>query len=164
MGAGTATNYAALKDNENTISFSEQFKNNAYQYLGLSLSIPVFDRFSLRSDVKKAKLNVLQAKTDFLKNSQQLYNEISQNYQELESVLAEYNQLVKQVDFSAVAYNAAEKKMTQGLISVIELYDSKNILAQAKSDLLRTKLQYTIKKKTIDFYLGKPVFEISITE
>jgi outer membrane protein len=54
--------------------------------------------------------------------------------------------------------------MTQGLISVIELYDSKNILAQAKSDLLRTKLQYTIKKKTIDFYLGKPVFEISITE
>jgi outer membrane protein TolC len=135
-------------------------KNNAYQYVGVSLSIPVFDRLSLRSDVKLAKLNYLQAETEFEKTSQQLYNEINQDYQDVESYLAEYKQLVKQVDFAEVAYKAAEKKLAQGLISVIELYDSKNILAQAKSDLLRTKLFYTIKRKTIDIYLGEPVFKV----
>ena len=103
-------------------------------------------------------MSYLQAQTELEKTSQELLNEITQNSQELESFMAEYNQLVKQVDFAQVAYNAAEKKLDQGLISIIELYDSKNILAQAKSDLLRTKLQYTIKQKTIDVYLGKPVF------
>jgi len=160
MSGGYATNYSKLKGNDNTESFKDQLKNNAYQYVGVSLSIPVFDRLSLRSDVKLAKLNYLQAETEFEKTSQQLYNEINQDYQDVESYLAEYKQLVKQVDFAEVAYKAAEKKLAQGLISVIELYDSKNILAQAKSDLLRTKLFYTIKRKTIDIYLGEPVFKV----
>ena len=162
MGAGTATNFAALKDNENTISFQSQFKNNAYQYVGISLSIPLFEQFNFRSNVKKARLNVLQAETEFEKTNQQLFNEIHSNVQEMQSFLSEYQQLQKQVEFALFAYEAAEKKMAQGLINVIEFYDSKNILAQAKSDLLRTKLQYIIKEKTIDFYLGKTVFKTEL--
>ena len=145
MGGGYATNYSALKGNENTVPFNQQFKNNAYQYFGVSLNIPVFNRLNFRSDVKTAQLNYLKAETEYQKRSQDLYNEITQNYQELESLFAEYTQLVKQVQYSEIAYEASQKKMAEGLISVIELYDSKNIMAQAKSDLLRTKLQYTIK-------------------
>jgi len=160
MSGGYSSYYSKLEGNDNTDSFRSQFKNNASQSVGVSLSVPVFQRFGLRSDVKIARLNYLQAQTDLEKTSQQLLNEITQNSQELESYLAEYNQLVKQVDFAQIAYDAAEKKLLQGLISVIELYDSKNILAQAKSDLLRTKLQYTVKRKTMDVYLGQPVFGI----
>ncbi|RIJ48246.1 TolC family protein [Maribellus luteus] len=155
---GYSSYYFKTKGSDNTATLRDQFKNNAGQSVGLSLNIPVFQRFGLRSDVKLARLSYLQAQTELEKTSQELLNEITQNSQELESFMAEYNQLVKQVDFAQVAYNAAEKKLDQGLISIIELYDSKNILAQAKSDLLRTKLQYTIKQKTIDVYLGKPVF------
>jgi len=161
MSGGYSSYYSKLEGNDNTDSFRSQFKNNASQSVGVSLSVPVFQRFGLRSDVKIARLNYLQAQTDLEKTSQQLLNEITQNSQELESYLAEYNQLVKQVDFAQIAYDAAEKKLLQGLISVIELYDSKNILAQAKSDLLRTKLQYTVKRKTMDVYLGQPVFGIT---
>ena len=164
MSGGYSSYFSKLKGNDDAETFKNQFKNNASQYIGLSLSIPVFSRLSLRSNVKLAKLNYLQAETEFEKTSQELFNEINQDYQELESYLAEYEQLVKQVDYAQIAYEAAEKKLTQGLISVIEFYDSKNILAEAKSDLLRTKLQYTIKNRTIDFYLGKPVFEINGNE
>jgi outer membrane protein len=161
MSARYSSYYTHLKGEENFDSFRDQFKNNANQGVGLSLNIPVFERLGLRSDVKTARLKYLQAETEYQKRSQELYNEISQNNQELESLLAEYTQLVKQVEFAEIAYESAQKRLTQGLISIIELYDSKNIMAQAKSDLLRTKLQYIIKQKTIDFYLGKPVFGIS---
>jgi len=161
LGAGYSSYYSKMKGNTNGESFSSQLKNNASQYFGFSLDIPVFQKFGLRSDVKQARLNYMKAEVNLEKTSQQLLNEITLNYQELESFNAEYDQLVKQVDFSQVAYDAAVKKMEQGLISVIELYSSKNVLAQAKSDLLRTKLQYIVKRKTIDYYLGKPVFEIS---
>ena len=161
MGAGYSSYYSKIKGKTNGESFSNQFKNNASQYFGFSLDVPVFQRFNLRSNVKQARLDFMQAEVDLQKTSQQLLNEITLNYQELESYNAEYNQLVKQVDFAQVAYDASERKMEQGLISVIELYSSKNLLAQAQSDLLRTKLQYIVKKKTIDYYLGKQVFEIS---
>ncbi len=164
MSGGYSSYYSKTKDNDNADALKEQFKNNASQYVGLSLSIPVFSRLSLRSNVKLAKLNYLQAETKLKKTSQELYNEISQNYQSLESYSAEYKQLEKQVDYAQVAYGAAEKKHAQGLISIIELYDSKNILAQAKSDLLRTKLQYIIKEKTIEVYQGKTVFGFSPKE
>ncbi len=163
MSGTYATNYSAVKGNENAASFSKQFKNNAYQYIGLSLNIPVFNQLGLRSDVKKAKLDFMLAEAELEKKSQQLYNEINQNFQDLESYIAEYEQLVKQVEYAEIAYEASQKKLAQGLVSIIELYDSKNIMAGAKSDLLRTKLQYIIKKKTIDIYLGKTVFGISAT-
>ncbi len=161
MQAGYNSYYSKIKGKTNGESFSSQLKNNASQYFGFSFDIPVFQKFGLRSDVKLARLNYMKAEVALEKTSQQLLNEITLNYHELESYNSEYNQLLKQVDFSQVAYDAAVKKMEQGLLSVIELYDSKNLLAQAKSDLLRTKLQYIVKRKTIDYYLGKPVFEIS---
>lgn len=161
MSGGYGSNYGSLKGNENTLSFQQQFKNNANQYVSVSLNVPLFQQLNIRSDVKKAKLGFLEAETELEIKSQELYNGINQSYLDLESYLAEYEQLVKQIEAAEVAYDVAEKKLAQGLISVIELYDSKNFLAQAKSDLLRTKLQYAIKMKTIDYYLGKPVFEIS---
>ncbi|MCG6189776.1 TolC family protein [Maribellus maritimus] len=162
LSGGYSSYFSKIKGNTNTETFSNQIKNNASQSISLSLSVPIFEKLAYRSDIKRAQLNYLQAETQAEKTSQQLFNEITQNYQDLESYNAEYTQLEKQVDFAQIAYEVSEKKMEQGLISVIELYSSKNTLAQAKSDLLRTKLQYTIKKKTIDFYLGEPLPGISL--
>jgi outer membrane protein len=158
MSGGYSTYYSHLKGNDSE-TFHNQFKNNASQYVGLNLSIPLFQKLAYRSEVKLAKLNLLQSEVTYNKAKLDLFNEISQDYQELQSYYSEYNQLVKQEDYSDVAFQAAEKKFNQGLISIIEMYDSKSVLAQAKSDLLRTKLLYVIKKKTIDYYMGKPVFD-----
>ncbi len=140
-------------------SFFDQLKNKTGQYVSLSLSVPVFQKWGLRSDVKVAKLNYLQSENTYNKAKLELFNEISQNCQELESYYSEYKQLVSQEKYAGVAFEVAEKKFNQGLISIIDMYDSKNVLAQAKSDLLRTELLYVIKKKTMDYYMGKPVFE-----
>jgi len=152
---GYSTYYSKVQGSTGSQSYGTQLKNNASQYVGLSLDIPVFQKFYYRSEVKLARLDLEKARAEKEKVSQQLLNEITLNYQKLQSYDAEYNQLLKQVDLAQLAYQAAEKKQEQGLISVIELYTSKNALAQAKSDLLRTRLQYIIMHKTIDVYLGK---------
>ena len=56
------------------------------------------------------------------------------------------------------AYIVAEKKLEQGLISVIEFYTAKNQLAQSETDWVRTLLQIKIKEKTIRIYLGEKMF------
>ncbi len=158
MSGGYSSNYAKLKGNDEAESFKDQMNNNASQYVTLSLTVPVFYKWSLRSQVKKAKLRLSQAETEVSLAQQQLYQEIERNYNELSALSAEYGQMVKQLEASKLAYQAAEKKLEQGLIGPIDFYDSKNLMAKAESDVLRTKLQYELKKRTIDFFIGIPIY------
>jgi outer membrane protein len=89
----------------------------------------------------------------------QLYYEIESYCQELSAMSAEYIQTKKQTESNRLAFEVAEKKREQGLFNIIDFYTSKSLLSNAQSELLRTRLQYFLKRKTIDFYLGKPVFK-----
>lgn len=143
----------------NIISFKNQFKNNAAQSVGLSLSIPLFNRWNNRSEIKinKMELEKEHVSLDNFKN--QLYYEIESYCQELSAMSAEYIQAKKQTESNRLAFEVAEKKREQGLFNIIDFYTSKSLLSNAQSELLRTRLQYLLKRKTIDFYLGKPVFK-----
>ena len=145
-------------DNGNTISYSDQLKNNASQNIGFSLSVPLFNRWYTRSEIKLYRLNLEKQKVDLENYKNQLYYEIESYCQELSAISAEYLQAKKQTESNELAFEVAEKKKEQGMINILDFYTSKNLLSNAQSELLRTKLMYLLKRKTIDFYLGKPVF------
>ncbi|MBN1820960.1 MAG: TolC family protein [Prolixibacteraceae bacterium] len=158
MSGGYNSNYAKLKGSENAESFKDQFKNNASQSVSMSLTIPVFYKWSVRSQVKRAKLGLSQAQKDVDLEQQQLYQEIEMNFNEMLALSAEYEQMIKQWEASKIAYQAAEKKLAQGLIDPVLFYESKNLMAQAESNVLRTKLTFELKKRTIDIFIGKPIY------
>lgn len=148
----------------NSISYKEQIKNNASQSIGVSLSIPVFNRWNNRSDIKQSKLNLEKERVDLENFKTQLYYEIESYCQDLSAVSAEYLQAKKQTESNQLAFEVAEKKKEQGMFNVIDLYTSKNLLSNAQSELLRTKLMYLLKRKTLDFYMGKPIFQTEINK
>jgi len=158
LSGGYSTNYAKTSGDDDVMSLREQFKGNASQSISLSLDIPIFYKWSVHSSIKKAKLQLQQAQTDYDITKQQLYQEMEKNFNELTALVAEYSQTLKQREFSGFAYKAAEKKLEQGLIDVLDYYETKNTLANAESNVLRTKLQYELKKRTIDFFIGKPIY------
>lgn len=152
--------YETTKDQfGNPISFKDQFKNNARQSVSLSLSIPIFNQWGTRSQVKQYKLNLEKEKVNLENFKNQLYYEIESYCQDLSSVSAEYLQAKKQVKSNELSFDVAQKKKEQGMFNIIDLYASKNLLSNAQSELLRTKLLYLLKKKTLDFYMGKPIFQ-----
>lgn len=56
LSAGLGTDYyTSSKMNYGT--FSDQIHNNFSQYVGISLNIPIFTRFSTRNNLRTAKLN-----------------------------------------------------------------------------------------------------------
>jgi outer membrane protein len=152
--------YETTKDEAGkTIRFGTQIDNNLSQYLGGSLNIPIFSRWAVRSDIKKAKLQVEQAQNTLEQEKQKLYFEMANNLNELEAIEKEYNQYQKQRDADQLAFQAAEKKIEQGLINVVDFYIAKNRLANSESNLLKTQLQWEVKKKILDFYSGKRFWE-----
>jgi outer membrane protein len=146
----------------NPISFREQFSNNASQSVGINLSIPIFTRWRSRSEIKLGKLDLEAKKVELQNYKNQLYYEIESYCQDLSATSAEYLQAKKQTESNELAFEVAQKKKEQGLTNILDFYTSKNLLSNAQGELLRTKLQYIIKRKTIDFYMGKPVFGISV--
>jgi len=84
---------------------------------------------------------------------------MANNLNTLEALGKEYTQMGKQKETDKLAFQAAEKKLEQGLISVIDFYVAKNRLANSNSQVLRAKLQWEIQRKTLDFYMGKRFWE-----
>lgn len=156
------TGFSETNTNEsgNVIGFKDQFRNNKSQYLGASLSIPVFNKWANRSNIKKAKLDIERAKTILEDEKQKMFFEMANDLTDLEALYKEYKQFVKRSDVDKLAFKAAEKKFEQGLINVVEYYIAKNRLANTDSQVLRARLQWEIKMKTIDFYKGQRFWEI----
>lgn len=148
-------------ENDETIGFGEQFKNNRSQYLGASLRIPIFNRWVNRSNVKKAKLDIERAKNNLEDEKQKMFFDMVNNLTELESFYKEYNQYVKRSEVDQLAFRAAERKFEQGLIDVNDYYIAKNRLANTQSQVLRSRTQWEIKIKTLEFYKGQRFWEIN---
>ena len=142
-----------------TIGFGTQMDNNRSQYLGGAINIPIFSRWAVRSNIKKAKLEVEQAQNTLDEEKQKLYFEMANNLNDLEAIEKEYNQYLRQQEADLLAFQASEKKTEQGLVNVVDFYIAKNRLANSESQVLKARLQWEVKKKMLDFYMGKRFWE-----
>ena len=75
LSAGMGTNYYS---SFGTTGFWDQLSNNFSQYVGLSLSIPIFNKFSTRNQVRSAKLQQQTQAIQLRRTEQNLYKEIQQ--------------------------------------------------------------------------------------
>ena len=157
IGTGFYETYT--DENGNTIGFKDQWKSNMGKSLGASMSIPVFSRWANRSEVKKAKLELERVQNSLDDERQKLFFEMVNNLTELEALYKEHSQYVKRTEVDELAFQAAEKKFDQGLIDINDYYIAKNRLANTQSQVLRSRTQWEIKMKVLQFYRGQRFWE-----
>jgi len=152
--------YETNKDaSQKTIAFNSQIKNNQSQFVGASLSIPIFSKKAVRFDVRQSKLLSEQAETKLNQSKQILLYEMEQNYNDLTAAWKELQQSRNQLEADKLSFQAAQKKFDQGMTNAIEFYTVKNRLASTTSQVLHSKLTLEIKKRTLDFYKGMRFWE-----
>jgi outer membrane protein len=152
--------YETTKDaNGKIIAFTDQINNNQRQFLGASLTIPLFNKNSVRFDVQSAKIEAEQAQTRLTLARQTLLYEMEGNYNELTASGKELQQSEKQMEADKLAFQAAQKKFDQGMINAIELYTTKNRLANTSAQVLHARLTYAVKKRILEFYKGSRFWE-----
>ncbi len=161
LSASVSTGYYdTYRDQDGEIvSFFNQADDNMSKSVEASISIPIFARNQVRSEVRKAKLYREQARTEVEKYKQTVYYELVNNTRELQASFAEFVQTKKQAEANQLAYQAAQRKYDEGLIDVIELLAVKSRLSEARGQLLSSKLQWEIRNKTLDFYKGVRFWE-----
>ena len=80
LSAGYSTGYYHnFGDGDyNNAPFSDQLKNNGQKSIGLSLSIPIFNRFQVRNSVRTARLSITNRELMMENSKKSLYKEIQQ--------------------------------------------------------------------------------------
>ena len=79
FSAGLSTNYYNTNGFESA-SFGNQLRNNFGQFIGLNLSVPIFSRFSVRNQIRSAKVDWENQQLELDNTKKRLYKEIQQVY------------------------------------------------------------------------------------
>lgn len=143
-----------------TVPFRQQFKDNTFQFIGLSLRVPISNGWSVHSRVKQQKIELLRAKNNLEVQEQELWQTVQQLVQDYSSLLVELEQSNQKMEAQNLAFNIAQKRYEKGLANTLELFTAKNLLANAQNENLQVRLRSEINKSTLDFYRGLPVFAI----
>jgi len=134
------------------IPIKDQLKNNMNKYIGVSVSLPLFSGLSRLTDVRKERFRLQRIRNENEQQRLSLYKEIDDACLSLRAAAEEHRQAVEQLRTSTVTLKESEEKWEEGMISVFELMEKRNLYILAKAELSRTRLQYELKSRTVDFY------------
>lgn len=154
FNAGLGTNYYTTSGFKND-GFGKQLQNNFSQYLGFSLSIPIFNRFSTRNSIRTAQIdreNQLLALDNVKKT---LYKEIQQAYYNTVAARQKLQSSQTAREAGSEAFRLTTAKYEQGKATITEFNEARNNYLKAESDLTQARYEYLYQTALIKFYRGE---------
>ena len=152
---GYNTSYFINMENQAAYdAFLNQLRNNVGSYIQVGLSIPIFSGLDIRTSARKARNAWRNAELDEMAVRNAVESEVTQSYQQMKGYAKQYVLGQKKVDAAQLAYDGISAKFEKGLVTAIDLQTASTTLLQAKSDCLRSKLQYVIEYKMVEYYNG----------
>ncbi|MDR2057414.1 MAG: TolC family protein [Dysgonamonadaceae bacterium] len=158
LGLGYGTNYFFVyNEGFSNSPFSNQIKNNGSEYISLSLNIPIFNRFSVRNQVKSARLNIENQQLILDNTKKTLYKEIETAYLNATAAQEKYRASGLAVKATSESFQYAKDRYETGKSSVFEFNEAKTKLIKSQSEAIQAKYDYIFRTKILDFYNGVPI-------
>ena len=153
---GVGTNYYTMSAAPSAVFF-DQIKNNFSQYLGLSLSVPIFSGFQNRNQVRSAELARTNQRLLLENTKKSLYKEIQQAYYNAVAASEKYRSSVDAQASARESFELVQAKYENGKANITEFNESRDTWLRAESDLVRSRYEYLYSAKLLDFYRGRPL-------
>lgn len=137
--------------------FMDQLNDNLNRSIGLTLSIPIFNNFQVRSSVGRSKISLENTRLSNQQVRNQLFKTIQQSHADAQAALKRHDALIKNVSALEESFRYTEQRFNVGMIATLEYNDSKNRLTAAQSELLQAKYEYLFRRQILEFYMGNPL-------
>jgi outer membrane protein len=154
LNGGLGTNYYTTSDMP-AASLSSQLKNNFSQYIGLSLNVPIFNRFQTRNSIRTAKISQETQQLQLDNTKKTLYKEIQQVYLNAVNAQSKERSSTEAVHSSKDAFQLMQAKYENGKATITEFNESKNNYMRAESDLVQARYENLYQHALLEFYRGK---------
>ncbi|MGW9685298.1 TolC family protein [Flagellimonas sp. 2504JD1-5] len=124
---------------------------------GAQLNVPIFNGWSTRNNIKRAKINVDISKVQLEQQKLTLETNINQAYVDVTSFFKAYEAAEKTLDARRLAYDYARERFDVGLMNAFDFSQAQSRLDNAEADVIRTKYDYIFRLKILEFYFGIPI-------
>jgi len=158
LGAGLNTTYYKTLHSKTATSFNDQFKNNMGEYIGATLSIPLFNRLQTITSIRRAKNNYRMAREAYEGKQQELEKLSREAWQDWQGYLKQTDQMEKKVEADSLAYQLTRRQFEEGLSTAIDLHTTSTQLLQSKATLLQCQLMAMVKHELVRYYNGEQIW------
>lgn len=154
---GTFYSSSSLAPDGSTYPFFEQFRDNINPSVSIGMSIPIFNNWTVKTNVKNAKLSRNSLELDLRMKQQTLYKDIQTAVTEAETFFRQMEAALANVTSMEESLRYVEEKLEAGALNGTDYTVAKTNLFKARSEYLQAKYQFLFQLKIIDYYKGIPI-------
>ena len=158
LSAGLNTTYYKTLHSKTAASFGSQFKNNMGEYVGVSVSIPLFNRLQTITSIRRAKNNYRIAQEAYDQKQLELEKLSREAWQDWQGYLKQTTQMEKKVEADSIAYQLTRRQFEEGLSTAIDLHTTSLQLLNSKATLLQCRLMAMVKEQFVRYYRGETIW------
>ena len=149
LGSG----YTSIQD----MSFTDQFDINFNQRLGLSLSVPIFNRGQTKANVQNAKINIEKANIALRTQEKELYNKVETAWRNARSSQEQLLAAEAARNAAKDSYDLAQKQYEVGAINTTDLVLTQNTYSNAEQNYIQAKYLGILYAQLLQFYQGNEI-------
>ncbi|ALJ05919.1 hypothetical protein APS56_12600 [Pseudalgibacter alginicilyticus] len=153
LNGSIGSGYTSINDT----TFSDQFDLNFNQKIGLSLTIPIFNRNQTKAAVQTATINIEKAEIQKQTTEKEVYKKVETAYQNALSAQEQVIASEASKEAAEQSYNLAQKKYELGDLSTTDLVISQNTYTNAQQNYLQAKYLNILYYQLLQFYQGNDI-------
>jgi len=134
--------------------FFDQLSDRKQTEIGITLSIPIFNKLQNRTNIQNAQLKILSSENSIQKARQQVYKSVQSAYHDVLNAQKNYQSRAEALKAAQESYRFAEQRFNSGSISATDYLVEKAKLNQSIIQLTQSKYDFLVKLKVLDFYRG----------
>jgi len=150
FGAGIQSRYSSADER----AYGRQIQNNLGKYMGFNLAIPIFSKFQIRNNVKRAKWRYEEQVFEEELQLDLLREQTEKAVFDLRQAYTEMQYIREQVQSFEESFRIAEIRFQLGDINSLNFLIAKNKFEQAQFALIMAEKQLLLKQYTIRYYQG----------
>lgn len=139
--------------------FKDQIKYNAQKYIGVNMSIPIFNGLQYFSKSSKQKSEYKIASYEFQEKQHEIESAVYKAADEAESALQAAINARKTQELQKEYLDITQKKFQQGLVSYIEYNTINNKYLQSLAEYLNALYTLKIKRAIVGYYNGRSYYQ-----
>ncbi|MFL0106658.1 TolC family protein [Tenacibaculum maritimum] len=137
----------------------KQLNDNLGYGVGISLNVPLFNRFQTKNNVAKSIINKKVSEFQLENQKLQLQQQIEKSYLDAKAAAKTYETAQVSLDAQKEAFKNAQESYNYGSMTQFDFDQVRNRLVNAEGAMIRAKYDYVFKTKVLKFYYGESILD-----
>ena len=155
--AGISTGYNGSNLTSPNTGWGTQLWHGLGENIGLSLNIPIYQRSTIRNNVKQAQYRAEQIELEDKETLYKVHRDLQQSYLDVATAQNEFIAAEAKKDAYLADYKTYKLRFQYGSVTAVDLIQQQTNFLNQLHQFMQAKYSYVLKRKILDVYMGIPV-------